>query len=375
MSSWSVGRRCPLRLAQSCGVVLQVMHFSCLDEHEARFQMVTPMVQPSGGAGAEVPAVGGGSGTGGGQPNVPQGGSGPATGGGAMSPGSSRDAGSTQGDAATPCGPCPCDSGPFGPPELVTGLAVGGDLFGPAFSPSGNELLFSSVDGDENIFSAERTGRTAAFSAASLVPNLDAGGTDEGTPFLTFDELSLYFFSTRPGPGVAGDRDLWVATRESPVDDFSAPGVVPAVNGADLEHLPRLTRDELTILFVSGRDSPNAGSNIWLAERSSRSEAFGPARELPGVNTNAREEGFSLSADGLTLYFASDRITPLDMDLWVATRSDASAAFGPPEALEGLNTTEQELDPALSPDGFELFFASTRDGPVQLFRSERLCVP
>jgi Tol biopolymer transport system component len=248
-------------------------------------------------------------------------------------------------------------------------------MFGPAFSSSGNQLFFSSVDVDEDIFSAQRTGRTAAFAAATRVPNLDAGATEEGTPFLTFDELSLYFFSTRPGPGTAGDRDLWVATRESAVDDFSAPSVVPAVNGADIEHLPRLTRDELAILFVSGRDSPNAASNIWLAERASRSEAFGLARELPGVNTNAREEGFSLTPDGLSLYFASDRTTPLDMDLWVATRSDASAAFGPPEALEALNTTEQELDPALSPDGFELFFASGRNGPVQLFRSVRLCMP
>ncbi len=354
--------------------MLQALLVGCLDDHDVMFPVVTPMAQPAGGSGADLPVGAGGSGNGG-QANAPLGGSGPTAGSGARSSGSSRDAGSAERDAAPPCDPCACDTGPFGPPELVTGLAVTGDLFGPAFSPSGNELFFSSVDADENIFSAERTGRTAAFSAATPLANLDAGATDEGTPFLTFDGLSLYFFSTRPGPGTAGDRDLWVATRESPAGDFSAPSVVPAVNGADIEHLPRLTRDELAILFVSGRQSPNGASNIWLAERARRSDAFGPARELPGVNTNAREEGFSLSADGSRLYFASDRITPLDMDLWVATRSDASAAFGPPEALAGLNTTEQELDPALSPDGTELFFASTRNGPVQLFRSERLCAP
>jgi hypothetical protein len=208
-----------------------------------------------------------------------------------------------------------------------------------------------------------------------LVPNLDAGATDEGTPFLSFDGLSLYFYSTRPAPGVAGDRDLWVATRSSPSADFSAPAVVPAVNSADIEHLPRLTRDDLTLLFVSGRDSPNAFSNIWIAERASRSEDFGPPSELPGINTSVREEGFALSPDGLTLYFASNRVVVLDMDLWVATRPDTSAAFGAPAALDVLNSPQQELDPTLSADGSELFFASDRNGSTQLFRSLRSCDP
>ena len=84
---------------------------------------------------------------------------------------------------------------------------------------------------------------------------------------------------------------------------------------------------------------------------------------------------FSLSADGLTLYFASDRVVPLDMDLWVATRPDTDSPFGTPQPLVELNTGEQDLDPALTPDGLELFFSSTRNGAAQLFRSTRVCEP
>jgi hypothetical protein len=374
MSISSVGSQRSLRFASCCVAVLQAALVACVGDDDPFFPVVMPTEPAAGGSGSETPVMGGASGRGV-QSDAPLGGTSAASGSGASPTGSARDAGSLERDAATPCGPCPCDTGAFGPAEVVTGLAVGGDLYGPAFSASGNELFFSAVEADENIFSALRTGRTAAFSPATPVPNLDAGATDEGTPFLTFDELSLYFFSTRPGPGTAGDRDLWVATRSSSSAAFSAPAVVPSVNGTDLEHLPRLTRDELTLLFVSGRDSPNAGSNIWVAERTSRGDAFGPASELTGANSNAREEGFSLSADGLTLYFSSDRVAPLDMDLWVATRPEQSAAFGAAEPLEALNTTEQELDPALSPDGFELFYASTRNGPVQLFRSVRVCEP
>lgn len=317
-----------------------------------------------GGAGGREPAVGGtgAGGMGGAAGSRAE----PELGGGAAP---------VRPDAGAPCDPCPCAVGAFGAPEVVTGLGVPGDLFGPAFSADARTLFFSALGADESIYAATREDRSASFSSATLVPNIDAGGTDEGTPFLTFEGLALYFFSTRPGPGTQGDRDLWVSERAALDADFGEPRVVPAVNGAELDHLPRLSRDELTLAFVSGRPSDNDGSNIWVAQREDRDGAFGPAVELPGVNTDSREEGFSLSADGLTLYFASDRIVPLDMDLWVATRPDLESPFEEPQPLQQLNTNEQELDPALSPDGFELFFSSTRNGAAQLFRSARICPP
>lgn len=244
---------------------------------------------------------------------------------------------------------------------------------GPVFSADGLSLFFSAVAGDEDIFSAVRTGGSPAFAPAVAVPNLDAGGTEEGTPFLSFDGLSLYFFSTRSGPLVQGGRDIWVARRPSAQAPFGEPSVLPGVNGPGLEHLPRLSQDELSIVFVSGRESPNEGSNLWVARRDNRSQDFSAPVEVPGINTNAREEGFSLSGDGLTLFFASDRLLDGDMDLFVARRADAGASFATPEPLVELNGTADELDPQLSPDGRELFFSSSRQGVFQLFRSLRQC--
>jgi Tol biopolymer transport system component len=280
--------------------------------------------------------------------------------------------------------PAPCRSfGPFGEPEPITGLDLdvqgSADVpnlgaLGPVFSADGLTLLFSVVDEDENIFSATRAPGSAQFAPAQQVPNLDTGGSDEGTPFLSFDGLSLYFFSTRPGPGVQGDRDIWVARRDSVDAEFGAPAVLPAVNGPDLEHLPRLSRDELSIAFVSGRDSPNGASNLWVATRASRSVDFSAAAEVPGINTNAREEGFSFSEDGLTLFFSSNRADGSNMDLFVATRPDIGASFGAPQPLEDLNSGVEDLDPQLSPDGLELFFSSDRAGAFGIFRAVRQCL-
>jgi Tol biopolymer transport system component len=251
---------------------------------------------------------------------------------------------------------------------------------GPAFSADGQTLFFSAVDGNERIWSARREGRSANFGAASLVPGLDPGGSDAGTPFLSFDGLSLYFFSTRPGAGTEGDRDIWIAQRPTEDAPFGTARVLPGVNTAALEHLPRLSDDELSILFVSGRKSPHAGSNLWMATRANRADGFAAPVEVPGINSDAREEGFSLSKDGLTLVFASDRVSESDMDLWVSTRSEPRGEFGEPENLAALNSPAQDLDPQFSPDGSELFFTSSRPNPLAsngafaIFRALRDCI-
>jgi Tol biopolymer transport system component len=272
-------------------------------------------------------------------------------------------------DSEPPCEP----SGPFGAPELVVGLGITAPSFGPAPSNDGLTLFFSSVDLGEDIFFATRTSRDNDFSSAQLVSGINGPDTEDGTPYASADGRSLYFFSTRPDDDALGDRDLWVANRSS-AGELTAPRVVPGVNHAGLDHLPRLTADELTLMFVSGRDSLNLASNIWVAQRPSPTAEFSEPVELAGVNTDAREEGFWLSADELSLFFASNRqSTQADMDIWVATRESATSAFGEAERVGVLNTPDIEIDPALTPDGFELFFASDRSGTMRLYRSARQC--
>lgn len=342
-----------------------------------------PGVAGAGGGGlgtGGAPAVGsgaGGSGAGGavaagGEPGSGAAGSGAP---GAGDPGAGGSAGGAAGEGEPGAGPPPCDDGPFGEPELVTGLGLPatGDTFGPAPSADGLTLFFSSRGEQEDIFSAARSGRVGAFGVAALVPNINDPLAADGTPFISADDRSLYFFSDRPDPDAPGDRDLWRATRADAGQPFSAPALVPGVNTPGLEHLPRLTADGLALLFVSGRATVNLSSNIWQATRATPSGEFSTPLELPGVNSDSRDEGFWLSADGLTVFFASNRVLDNDMDIWVATRGAVDEAFGEPENLAVVNTASAELDPAITLDGFELFFASNRGGRMQLYRSTRIC--
>jgi Tol biopolymer transport system component len=277
------------------------------------------------------------------------------------------------GGSAPTCDPCPCGSGPFGEPERVLGLGVAVDSFGPAPSADGLTMFFSAVGADEDILFSTRASRANAFGPAVPVPGVNLPDSADGTPFLSFDGGSLYFFSDRLDAEAQGDRDLWVAQASGPGVGFDAPAVVGGVNGSGLEHLPRLSPDGLTLMFVSSRVTTSGGSNIFESQREDLDAPFNTPVELPGVNSDARDEGFWLSEDGLTVYFASNRLPEAAMDIWVAERPDRASPFGTAVNLEAVNTPGNELDPAITSDGFELFFASDRSGTMQLYRSVRQC--
>lgn len=385
------GGRARFRAGAVLGICISLS--SCADNVDGLFDERRALGGSSsavgeGAAGAASAGSGGagGAGTGGasssgaaGAGNGEAGGGGAGTGGARLGgnagapPVLSADAG---GVAPPPeCDPCPCSRGPFGAPALVTGLGIDGNVFGPALSADGSTLFFSAIDEDEDIFTATRAGRGTVFAGATRVANVNDDTSEDGTPFLSADGLSLYFFSTRPDAAASGDRDLWVATRPTAGSELGVPSLVPGVNSDSLDHLPRLSPDELTLMFVSGRDGESAFSNIWISERASRDAAFSEPVELARINSDVREEGFTLSSDGLTLLFASNRLDEADMDIWVATRLSRVDDFGDIVNLSEINApTADDIDPALSADGFELFFASARNGPVQLFRSTRVCL-
>lgn len=85
-----------------------------------------------------------------------------------------------------------------------------------------------------------------------------------------------------------------------------------------------------------------------------------PAEPLPGLE-DAAVIDIALSPDGGTLY-ASARTPRGDTDLFFARR--AGDRWSPLQPITALNTPDNELAPATSPDGEELYFASDRPGGV-----------
>jgi hypothetical protein len=86
------------------------------------------------------------------------------------------------------------------------------------------------------------------------------------------------------------------------------------------------------------------------------------------INTPAFEGKPSLSADGLELYFVSDRPGALggpgDQDIYVSRRTSVNGSWGPPERVPPpVSSAFLDITPTISLDGLALYFASNRPGP------------
>jgi hypothetical protein len=82
------------------------------------------------------------------------------------------------------------------------------------------------------------------------------------------------------------------------------------------------------------------------------------------INTASNEQGPTLSKDGLSLYFGSDRPEGLGgFDIWVSQRACSDCPWETPVNLGAVvNTASFETGPGLSVDGHLLFFRSPREG-------------
>jgi WD40 repeat protein len=99
------------------------------------------------------------------------------------------------------------------------------------------------------------------------------------------------------------------------------------------------------------------------ASGDSRYSPWSPPVPLDAVNSPSIDQQPALSKDGLSLYFASNRLGgPGGLDIWVAQRTCVDGcSWMPPEPLgPNVNGTFPDISPSLSRDGHQLFFASQR---------------
>ena len=105
---------------------------------------------------------------------------------------------------------------------------------------------------------------------------------------------------------------------------FAAPSLVGVSTNSANTGYPVPTSDGLTLFFGSDRSTGSAGAeDIWIARRTNLADGFGPPTNVSELNTSSQEWPTSISADGCTLYFASDRggTGAQGMsDIWMATR-------------------------------------------------------
>ncbi len=252
------------------------------------------------------------------------------------------------------------------PVNIGPGVNSEGNESAPAVSGGGNALFFSSDSedgfGDWDLWVAMRERDTEAFGAPVNLLEPANSLHNDMNPSLSADGLALYFSSDAPMG--SGKSDLYVVRRATSSGDFTAAdNLGPVVNSDGTDGAPSISGDGLTLYFHADREGGFGRRDIWLARRSSVDEPFGePENAGPEVNGTGLDHDPEISADGLRLYFSSNRLDG-NQDIYVARRNSTDEPFGAAERLAApVNTEATESAPALSPDGKTLYFVSDREG-------------
>lgn len=188
-----------------------------------------------------------------------------------------------------------------------------------------SKLAVNNGDGHVGVIASQRAGtrggfdlfegrRNAGGNAAFDTINSDHLGAindlgEQLDPYLSDDALRLYY-------AVGSPQEIRVAARPTVDDSFGQPTIVTGIGSVDGDADPTLSSDETVIVFTSNRATSQALSNLWFATRSSATGAFGTPELVPVVNSAGYDGDAYLSPDACRLYFASSRSG--SSDLYVA---------------------------------------------------------
>jgi Tol biopolymer transport system component len=202
----------------------------------------------------------------------------------------------------------------------------------------------------------------------NLGPTINSPSLD-GTPSVTADGLSLFFNSQRSGG--YGHYDVWVSTRQTTADPWGEPvNLGPTINTSSLDGCTIISPDGLTLYFASNRPGGYGGWDIYATTRASMADPWSTPTNLgPPFNSSASDSGISVTADGLTAFFDSNRPDGFgNSDIYMSTRTTPDDTWGDPVNLGPLvNSSSVDGFALVSPDGLSLYFQSNRPGGYGAF--------
>jgi len=152
---------------------------------------------------------------------------------------------------------------------------------------------------------------------------------------------------------------------------FATPTNVGApVNSSANESFPCISADGLSLYFASYRPGGLGGHDLYVTTRETKSAQWSPPVNLgPPVNTSASEFCTGISADELSLFLSTGVFGTARPggagggDLWVSTRSTKDEPWQEPVNLgPTINSWADEVLPYISTDGSTLYFTSGRPG-------------
>lgn len=197
----------------------------------------------------------------------------------------------------------------------------------------------------------------------------------EHSPLYSNLENILIFTSRRKNPNSTkyedGQYDEDIYFSEIIEGKWSSPKLMTNFSGPDNEATASIATDGRNLLIYKDDDN----GSIYLSTFDNGNWST-PKKMPKPINTRHRETHASMTADGKTIYFTSDRMGGHGgLDIWMSTKLGANEWSKPINLGESVNSKGDEESPNISDDGKTLYFSSNglknSFGGFDIYKSEK----
>lgn len=258
---------------------------------------------------------------------------------------------------------------PFHPVNLGDSINTRLDEYWPSLTADEEILVFTrqvlrDPYGDESMrnkredFYMSRMVDGEWTGARALGPPINTD-RNEGAQSLSADGRLMYFTACNREDGY-GSCDIYVSVKEG--DRWRTPANLgPPVNSAAWEAQPSISPDGRTLYFVSNRGGGYGGMDLWKSTQNDNGLWSEPVNLGKKINTTGDEMSPFIHADNKTLYFSSNGLIGIGgFDLFKTERT-ANGEYAEPVNLGyPINTHADEMGLVVTAEGTRAYFASDR---------------
>ena len=239
--------------------------------------------------------------------------------------------------------------------------ADGSQLFFTSRRPYTDKEILRNKEGNENIYMSEYNEDSKQWRKPKPLPEvINTQGRHNSILAISNDGQRLLKYQDDK----YGNGDILESYLKG--EEWSEPqSISPMINSSFHESSASISPDGKTIYYVSERKGGVGGRDIWMCSKNSHGKWGDPKNLGNVVNTELDEEAVFIHPDGKTLYFSSKGHNSMGgYDIFKTVFSDGK--WSKPENLDRpINTEGDDLFFVVAANGKVAYFASNRDGKVK----------
>lgn len=245
---------------------------------------------------------------------------------------------------------------PFTPVNMGPEINTTADEYLPVATADESTIIFTrKINSNEDFYESSKVSGKWQTSIY-LSDQINTPEYNEGSQSISQDGKYLFFTGCNRPDGL-GRCDIYISQRKP--DGWSKPfDLDPPVNTTGWESQPSISADGRTLYFVSNRKGGYGGYDIWRSTLTGK--GWGQPENLgPNINTAFDEQSPFIHPDDSTLYFCSNGWPGLGgMDLFMS-RLGKDGKWQKPENLGyPINSSGNENGMTLTANGNYAFFSS-----------------